>query len=198
MTTYAADITTYLYALYKMQAVCYNKVIIHFTETKGESTITMKLHIEIDPTAPEEPQVTLRCRQRDEQCAHLERLLEGVLQSRHSPPLLLTRGDTEYYVPIKQLLFFETDGQGRVVAHTATRLYYTAFKLITLENTLPSYFMRVSKSCILNTAAVTSLTHSITGSGEVAFDGCEKRVYISRAYFKVVKEKIHRMHFPVD
>ena len=56
--------------------------------------------------------------------------------------------------------------------------------------------MRVSKSCILNTAAVRALTHNITGSGEVTFDGCEKKVYISRAYFKVVKEKIHRMHLP--
>jgi DNA-binding LytR/AlgR family response regulator len=93
-------------------------------------------------------------------------------------------------------LFFETDGQGRITAHTADALYYTFSTLRQLEDTLPNYFMRVSKSCILNTAAVCSLTHSLTGAGEVMFEGCDHRVYISRSYFKVVKEKIHRMHLP--
>ena len=156
----------------------------------------MKLRIEIDSLAPEEPEVTLRCRTRSEACLRLERLLSEAMQSEHSPPLLLTLGDTEYFIPQREVLFFETDGQGRITAHTAKNLYYTASTLSALEHTLPSQFMRVSKSCILNTAAVTSLTHSLTGSGEVAFAKTEKRVYISRAYFKVVKEKIHRMHFP--
>ncbi|MBQ7338072.1 MAG: LytTR family transcriptional regulator [Clostridia bacterium] len=156
----------------------------------------MKLHIEIDPAFPEEIEITLRCQRRTEESARLERLLENAMQNEYSPPLLLTLGDTEYYIPQRSILFFETDGQGRVTAHTAKNIYYTASRLFELESTLPSHFMRVSKSCILNTAAVTALTHSITGSGEVMFGGTEKKVYISRAYFKVVKEKIHRIHFP--
>ncbi|MBQ8718662.1 MAG: LytTR family transcriptional regulator [Clostridia bacterium] len=158
----------------------------------------MKLHIEIDDQAPEEPELTLRCRTHNEACLRLERLLATAMQTEHSPPLILTLGDTEYYIPQDHVLFFETDGAGRITAHTAKSLYYTASTLSALERTLPPHFMRVSKSCILNTAAVTSLTHSITGSGEVAFAHTEKRVYISRAYFKVVKEKIHRMHFPTE
>ena len=158
----------------------------------------MKLHIEIDPTAPDEPEITLRCRARSEACLRLERLLSEAIQAEHSPPLLLTLGDTEYFVPQNEILFFETDGTGRITAHTAKSLYYIASTLSALEQTLPSAFLRVSKSCILNTAAVTALTHSITGSGEVAFARTEKKVYISRAYFKVVKEKIHRMHFPTQ
>ena len=156
----------------------------------------MKLHIEIDPAAPKEMEITLRCRERNEDCLRLERLLEQEMQTGQSPPLLLTLGDTEYYIPRSEILFFETDGQGRITAHTAKHLYYTAYRLFELERLLPFQFMRVSKSCILNTAAVVALTHHITGSGEVAFANCEKRVYISRAYFKVVKEKIHRMHLP--
>ena len=156
----------------------------------------MKLHIEIDPTGPEQPEVTLRCRTRNEACMRLERLLSEVIQAEHSPSLVLTLGDTEYFISQDSVLFFETDGQGRITAHTAKNLYYTGATLSALERTLPPHFMRVSKSCILNTAAVTSLTHSITGSGEVAFARSEKKVYISRAYFKVVKEKIHRMHLP--
>lgn len=158
----------------------------------------MKLHIEIAPEAPSEPEVTLRCRTRCEAFIRLEQLLAQEVHTGHSPPLLLTRGETEYFIPQNEVLFFETDGAGRITAHTAKHLYYTTATLSALERTLPSHFMRVSKSCILNTAAVTSLTHSITGSGEVAFDRTEKTVYISRAYFKVVKEKIHRMHFPTD
>ena len=159
----------------------------------------MKLHIEIDPSAPEELEVTLRCRRRSAQTDHIEQLLSDALQGNSSPHLLLlTSGDTEYFIPQQSILFFETDGQGKVTAHTVNDIYYTAFKLFELEASLPSQFMRVSKSCILNTAAVCALSHSITGSGEVMFEGSEKKVYISRAYFKVVKEKIHRMHFPME
>ena len=85
----------------------------------------MKLHIEIDPAASEEMEITLRCRERNEACLRLERLLEQELRTGQSPPLLLTLGDTEYYIPRTEILFFETDGQGRITAHTAKRLYYT-------------------------------------------------------------------------
>ena len=64
-------------------------------------------------------------------------LLEQELQTGQSPPLLLTLGDTEYYIPRSEILFFETDGQGRITAHTAKHLYYTAYRLFELERLLP-------------------------------------------------------------
>lgn len=50
--------------------------------------------------------------------------------------------------------------------------------------------MRVSKSTILNTDRVYSLTRNLTASSLVTFAGSHKQVYVSRNYYKALVNKI--------
>lgn len=52
---------------------------------------------------------------------------------------------------------------------------------------LPSYFLRVSKSTILNTREVYSITRNLTAASLVEFSGTHKKVYVSRSYYKALK-----------
>ena len=55
---------------------------------------------------------------------------------------------------------------------------------------LPGFFMRVSKSTILNTDRVYSLTRNLTASSLVTFADSHKQVYVSRNYYKALVNKI--------
>jgi len=72
-------------------------------------------------------------------------------------------------------------------------MYFTDKKLYELERLLPSTFMRVSKSCILNVAEIASIDRNLTGASEVTFRNCGKKVFVSRIYYKVLREKIEQM-----
>ena len=86
-------------------------------------------------------------------------------------------------------MFFETDGDHTVV-QTAEDCYLCPQKLTDLLSVLPREFVRASKSCIVNTSKIRSITRSPTGVGTAAFEGCGKKAYISRMYYKVVRETI--------
>ena len=96
--------------------------------------------------------------------------------------------DEEFFVPYGETLFFETDG-ARTAAHTAKAMYYTELRLCELADILPYSFIRVSKSCIVNSAAVSSITRNVTGSSEVRFRG-GKKTYVSRKFYKDLIERI--------
>ena len=99
---------------------------------------------------------------------------------------------TEFFVPKISILYFESSG-GKVYAHTRDRIYTAPHKLFELEGILPSSFVRVSKSAIANIAEISYLRREIVGNGEMGFRGCEKKVYFSRAYFKLLQYKIEEM-----
>ncbi len=150
----------------------------------------MKLKTEISDIA--EPEIIIKCAQRTPKIRQIEELLESMLQP--ASEMALTLGETEYYIPKKDILFFETN-DGKITAHTAKRMFYTEYKLYELERIMPKAFARVSKSCIVNIDQVSAIHSSITGSGEVLFKNSEKKVYASRAYFKILKDKIYEMRF---
>lgn len=105
----------------------------------------MKIRIECDE-AVEETQVLIRCRELDEQITHIQQLLtEAAKQERQ---FVFYKGDTEFYLPLRDLLFLETDGRG-IQVHTRDDIYQTDYKLYELEELLPGNFMRVSKSALL-------------------------------------------------
>ena len=148
----------------------------------------MKFRLEIRSDAEEE--LVLRCKTRTRRICELERTLSSLIE--HPSDLVLTQNDTEYYIPKNEILFFETEG-GRVTAHTAKEAYQTAFRLYELESLIPRCFLRVSKSCVLNAEAVHSLSRSLTGTGEVRFVDSEKHVFVSRAYYKYLRERIYQL-----
>ena len=148
----------------------------------------MKIHIEISDGDDEE--VIIRCKERTERIDVLEAAIENAL--RGDGLLILCIGSTEYYIPKKDILFFETL-DGKVCAHTKERMYKTSKKLFELQGIMPSYFVRISKSCIANAKMINSLRRELTGGGEITFAGTDKSAYFSRGYYNVLKDKIEEM-----
>ena len=99
------------------------------------------------------------------------------------------QGDTEFYMPLNEVLFMETDGNA-IQVHTRDDIYQTRYKLYELEELLPGQFMRVSKSAILNTSHVYSITKNLSSLSVVQFRNTHKQVYVSRMYYKPLKCKL--------
>ena len=150
----------------------------------------MKIRIEIAEDAPEE--IVIRCRERTDEVGRIESLVENLL--RGGSELVLSIGSREYYVQKSEILFFETCA-GKVCAHTGDRMYQTGYKLFELEEILPAYFVRISKSVIANVRLISSLSRELTGNGEITFKGCDKATYFSRGYYKILKDKIEEVRF---
>ncbi len=148
----------------------------------------MKVKIEISEGAPCE--VIIRCSEINDEVLAIQSLLSG----HKSSEMPLYIGDTEYYVPKKEVLFFETSG-GRVFAHTRNRMYSCEKKLFELEEMLGASFLRISKSTIVNIMEIESLHKEITGSGEIRFRRSDKSTYFSRGYAKILKDRIEEMRF---
>ena len=143
-----------------------------------------KVRIEIDPDCEEE--IIIRCRNMSEEAMRIE----SVVSALEASEMELELGEKLHFVKISSLLFFETDGS-KTAAHTVDRMYYTDLKLYELEQRLPNSFMRISKSCIINVNAVSSIHKEITGICEAFFRNTPKKVYVSRSYYKPFKEKIN-------
>lgn len=124
----------------------------------------MKIKIEIDESAAED-EVIIRCRGLTKQVAAVQRAVRDVTNASEKIPLY--KGNTEYYVTLSKILFFETDENG-ISAHTRDEMYQTRYKLYELEDMLPGVFMRVSKSTILNTDQIYSIDRNLTASSVVA------------------------------
>lgn len=137
-----------------------------------------------------EDEIVIRCARTDDRIRRLEAAIQRCLTEEAG--ISLYREDTEFFLPCKEILFFETDGR-KVVAHTADNLFYTKEKLFTLEQTLPRDFVRASKSCILNAAAVFFVRRGLTGVSEVGFRGTGKTAFLSRSYYKNLMDHLDEL-----
>lgn len=146
----------------------------------------MKVKIEICPGL-EEDEVTIRCGELNDAVLNLQAYAADSGAGGRKLPL--RRGDTEYYVALSDILFFETQGR-EIQAHTADKLFETGYKLYELEEQLPGYFMRISKSTIVNLEYIYSITRNLTASSVVEFAGSPKKVYVSRSYYKALIERL--------
>ena len=143
-----------------------------------------KVRLDIDPY--NEDEIIIKCKEANDEVLRIYSLLT---ERKNSEIELLLNGET-HFVKLSELLFFETDGT-KTAAHTKSRMYYTDLKLYELEEQLPSSFMRISKSAIINTKAVSSMRREITGICEAFFPDTPKKVYISRSYYHSFKNKIY-------
>lgn len=146
----------------------------------------MKIRIEIDPTIEEE-EVVIRCPMINESVTDIQRKLLEMGDEKKN--ISFYKGETEYYLPLEDILFFETSGE-QVWAHTKDDSFMVKYKLYELEEILPHAFMRISKSSILNTGKIYSILRNLTAASKVEFRGTKKAVYISRGYYKSVKDRI--------
>lgn len=145
----------------------------------------MKVTIQLDPNSKEE-EVIIRCRELTPEIAQLQKSI-----SEHGGRINLTffKDGAEYFFPIDNILFFET-GDRSVDAHTVSDIFQIKYKLYELEELLPRTFIRVSKSTILNTSRIYSIDKNITSSSVVSFEGTHKQIYVSRSYFKALKQRL--------
>lgn len=148
-----------------------------------------KIRIEVDPDAEEE--IVIRCRRLDEEIMQLQDMIENS-SARFTGEISLQIGDSKYFVPLKEILFFESS-ERQSAAHTNERIYDSDKKLYQLEEMLPPYFLRVSKSTILNLRMIAYLKKDLTGSCEVGFRNSPKKVYVSRMYAKAFLAKIEEL-----
>lgn len=146
----------------------------------------MKIKVEIDANLTEDETV-IRCACITEEVTKVQRAVSEVINA--SQKFVFYKGTTEYYLTPDEILFFETDENG-ISAHTRKEVYQTKYKLYELEEILPGFFMRVSKSTILNTHHIYSINRNLTASSVVAFSGTHKQVFVSRYYYKPLISKL--------
>ena len=145
----------------------------------------MKIHIEM--VAPGDEEIVIRVSELNDNVKRIQQAVTDITSGQST--LTLYKNDTRFYIELNQILFFETSGS-RICAHTAKDVFETEFKLYELEEILPSSFVRVSKSSILNTKHIYSITRNITASSEVEFKNTHKKVYVSRNYYKMLINKL--------
>lgn len=150
----------------------------------------MKIRVELEETLPED-EVVIRCRSLTDEIRQIQNAVSSVAASRQN--FILYKGDTEYYVALEEILFFETEGNG-LNAHTRANVYQTRYRLYELEEMLPGHFLRISKSTIVNVREIYSLRKSnLSTTSVAAFNGSHKQVFVSRHYSKALKEKLLEM-----
>lgn len=146
----------------------------------------MKIRLELDGSITEE-EVVIRCRTLSEEVQMMQKTLADL--AARNQRFVFYKGDTEYYLPLEDILFFETEGKV-IFAHTGNEMYQVKYRLYELEDFLPGHFMRISKSTILNTNKVYSIQRNLTASSVVEFQNTHKQVFVSRYYYKPLKNKL--------
>ena len=146
----------------------------------------MKITVELDENCIEE-EVVIKCKAMNDSVNEIQRAITEIVSQESK--ITLYRDRTEYYIPIKDILFFESDGY-IICAHTVENTFITKNKLYELEKMLPWYFTRISKSAILNIKKVYAITKNITSSSAVEFYGTTKNVYVSRGFYKSLMSKM--------
>ena len=144
----------------------------------------MKLRIEVVDDWSED-EVIIRCSSIDDNI----RKLQAFVQSLAQPKLTFYKDTQEYYLPLEDVLFFETDNE-QIYAHTRKDSFLVKYKLYELEDILPHVFVRVAKGTIVNTARIYAINRNITSSSQISFGGTHKHIYVSRHYYKTLKDKM--------
>lgn len=145
----------------------------------------MKVRIELDSDV-KEPEIVIKTA---ELTADILQLQQQLLKKNFE--LVFYKAQQAFYFEINNVLFFEAY-DNKVYAHTKEQVYEVKYKLYELEEYLPNYFMRISKSSILNIKQIYSLVKSFSSTAEVEFFDTHKKVHISRQYYKLLKERLNR------
>lgn len=146
----------------------------------------MKIRIELDSDIVEE-EIVIRCNSLNDTVTEIQKVVSEVIADKKR--WYFMKGDTTYYISLDDILFFDTSCDG-ICVHTRDDIYKTKHKLYELEEMLPGYFMRISKSSILNLRQVYAITRNLTATGAVEFQGTNKQVYVSRHYYKALRSRL--------
>jgi DNA-binding LytR/AlgR family response regulator len=146
----------------------------------------MKVRIEVEEDLIED-EIIIKCKSISNTIQKVQQTISDITSSTQK--LSFFKDGKEYYLSLNLILFFETSDNG-VYAHTPDDVYKVKYKLYELEEILPRSFIRVSKSTILNINHILSISSSLTSLNTVEFYKSYKRVYVSRFYFKALKNRL--------
>lgn len=149
----------------------------------------MKIRIEVDPQFTQE-EVIIKVQSVHEEVYKIQEAIQEIINQKSM--MVLYKKDCEYFKKVEDLLFFES-ADTMIYAHTQEEAYQVKLKLYELEAILPKSFVRISKSTIVNCRKITSLTRTIGTSQLVEFQDTYKKVYVSRHYYKLLKNKLMEM-----
>ncbi len=146
----------------------------------------MKVKLVIDETLVED-EIIVKCRELSDEIILLQKHIKNLKQE--SNKICLSKNDMEYYIDTKDILFFETTNT-EVCAHTVDDVYYIKMKLYELEEMLKNNFTRISKSTVINIDQIYAIEKNIYSSNLVIFKNSHKKIYVTRVYYKSMKEKL--------
>lgn len=151
----------------------------------------MKIKIESDSSISEN-EIIIRCPEISEEILSLQKELLKVIKFSNSKSVIkltFIKEDKEFFFPLDDVLFFETDGNS-VFGHTKEDSYLISYRLYELEELLPLNFVRIAKSAIVNVNHIFSVTRNITSSSQIKLSNTHKTLYVSRYYYKDLKSKL--------
>lgn len=105
--------------------------------------------------------------------------------------LCLSDNGKDIFVFAKNILFIEAL-DGKVYVHTVSQSYTSQNKLYELEKILPSFFIRISKSTLVNMNYFKSIKREKSGIGQLFISDLSKPLYFSRMYYKNIKEYLNK------
>lgn len=146
----------------------------------------MKIRIEIDDSL-KEVEVIIRSQEWTDEVQKLQAAISEIRKS--GSKFVFYKNETEYFLDLNTILFFETC-ESEMLAHTRDEIYKVRYRLYELEELLPGFFMRVSKSTILNTKCIHSISRSVSTPCLVQFQNTHKQVYVSRFYYKPLRNRL--------
>lgn len=135
-----------------------------------------------------EDEIVISCKERNENVIFIEDLIKNAIG--HNDSLLLSSGDVQYFIPIKEIIFCESY-DGHSVCHTKDKVLNSSYKLYELEKILSPVFCRASKSTLINCREVYSVRKNLAGPSEISFRSTAKKAYLSRSYYKMFMEKMN-------
>ena len=146
----------------------------------------MKIKVEVRPELEEE-EIVIHCKKIN---PFVEKVQEELFNlTKTSINLSFFKEDMQYFLSLEDILFFETS-DNKVQAHTKDNIYQMKYRLYELEELLPHSFIRISKSAIANVDKIYSISHSLTSPNSIQFYESHKQVYVSRFYFKDLKNRL--------
>ena len=148
----------------------------------------MKVTIRIDPDGPEE--IVICVKNADERLRRINDAIASAFEDKRE--IAVKKGDGECYLSFEELLYFEASDKN-VYAHTIDDCFLCPLHLYELEDLLPRFFLRGSKSVLVNVMRIRTLDRFPTGIAKATFSRCEKTVYISRMYYKNLRDAIEEM-----
>jgi DNA-binding LytR/AlgR family response regulator len=145
----------------------------------------LKLRIEV-VEGLDEDEVTIRCSRVGDSVQKLEMYINSLSR----PKIIFYKGQQEFYMPIEEIFFFETDSE-LVYAHTANDAFKVKLRLYELETILPQSFTRAAKGTIVNTSHIYSISRNLASPSQIRFTGTHKHVYVSRHYYQALKVRMN-------